>query len=66
MRWSLIKRSRYSDASTIFSLLYKGEVIDAKDPFDWIFKEANPVFSGTRNRRRSHRRRNGQKARQVH
>jgi len=62
MRWSLKKRSRYNDASIVFSLLYKGEVIDAKDPFGRIFKELCPEASGTRKRRRPRRRRNGRKA----
>ncbi len=66
MRWSLKKRSRYLDASIVFSLLYKGEVIDAKDPFGRIFKELCPAASATsgpRKRRRPRRRRNGKKAR---
>lgn len=63
MRWSLKKRSRYLDASIVFSLLFKGEVIDAKDPFGRIFKEMCPSASGFRKRRRPHRRKSGQKAR---
>jgi poly(A) polymerase len=61
MRWSLKKRARYLDASVVFSLLYKGEVIDAKDPFGRIFKDLCPSAPSTRKRRRPHRRRNGQK-----
>lgn len=33
MRWSLKKRARYSDASVVFSLIARGEVIESKDPF---------------------------------
>ena len=62
MRWSLKKRSRYLDASIIFSLLYKGEVVDAKDPFDRVFRELCPAAPGSRKRRRPRRRRSGRRA----
>lgn len=57
MRWSLKKRSRYPDASIVFSLLYKGEVVEARDPFDRIFREQYPDASGPRRKRRPSRRR---------
>jgi len=57
MRWSLKKRSRYLDASIVFSLLYKGEVIESKDPFGSIFREKYPDSSGPRRKRRPSRRR---------
>lgn len=63
MRWSLKKRSRYLDASLVFSLLYKGEMIDAKDPFSRIFNDLCPAASDVRKKRRPYRRRNGQRAR---
>lgn len=56
MKWSLKKRSRYMDASIVFSLLYKGEIIEARDPFGKLFKESYPAFAGTKKKRRPSRR----------
>lgn len=55
MRWSLKKRARYADASVVFSLVARGEVIESKDPFGRIFREAHPSASGFRKKRRPSR-----------
>jgi poly(A) polymerase len=52
MRWSLKKRARYADASIIFSLISAGELIEAKDPFGKLFREAHPESSGYRKKKR--------------
>jgi hypothetical protein len=52
MRWSLKKRTHYKDASMIFPLLYKGEVLDIPDPFGRLFRDEHPSSSGPWNKKR--------------
>jgi poly(A) polymerase len=63
MRWSLRKRSRYPDASVVFSVISGRGVTDAQDPFAKIFREAHPEARGARGKRRRppRRRKGGQK-----
>ncbi len=58
MRWSLKKRARYHDASVVFSIIEKGSVLPAKDPFEQIFREKYPSAPG-RHRKRRFRKKTG-------
>ncbi len=57
MRWSLTKRSRYADASAVFSLLFRGDLPEEKDAFMRIFRETHPSAAGIGRRWRPQRRR---------
>ncbi len=52
MRWSLKKRARYLDASIVFSIIEKGCVLPARDPFEQIFREKHPSAPGRYRKRR--------------
>ncbi len=55
MKWSLKKRSRYTDASMVFSVITTGRVEKEKDPFSRIFREAHPEARGYRKKKRPSR-----------
>lgn len=55
MKWSLKKRSRYADASVVFSVITTGRADKEKDPFSRIFREAHPEAKGHRKKRRPSR-----------
>jgi poly(A) polymerase len=60
MKWSLRKRSRYPEASMVFSIVSGRGVVDPQDPFAKIFREAHPEARVLRGRkRRPSRRRRG-------
>jgi poly(A) polymerase len=54
MRWSLQKRSHYDQASRLFFLIEKGRAPEEGESFEGLFKEAFPL--GTKWRRRRRRR----------
>ena len=52
MRWSLKKRSRYLDASLVFSVIHTTRIQPGKDPFEDIFKEKYKYTPKRRRKRR--------------
>ncbi|HOO38543.1 MAG TPA: polynucleotide adenylyltransferase PcnB [Deltaproteobacteria bacterium] len=54
MRWSLKKRSRYVDASLVFSIVHTTGILPVRDPFEHIFREKYN-YSPTRRRKRRYR-----------
>ena len=54
MRWSLKKRSRYLDASLVFSIIHTTRILPARDPFEHIFREKYK-YSPSRRRKRRYR-----------
>jgi hypothetical protein len=52
MRWSLKKRSRYLDASLIFSVIHTSRMLPGRDPFEHIFKEKYKYTPKRRRKRR--------------
>lgn len=55
MKWSLKKRSRYADASVVFSVITAGRADKEKDPFSRIFREAHHEAQGRRKKKRPSR-----------
>jgi len=52
MRWSLKKRSRYLDASMVFSIIHTAGMLPVRDPFEHIFKEKYKYIPVKRRKRR--------------
>ena len=52
MRWSLKKRSRYLDASVVFSIIHTKRMLSGRDPFEHIFKESHKYIPDRRRKRK--------------
>jgi hypothetical protein len=57
MRWSLVKRASYKDASTLFALITLGRLVHDEDAFAAAFSEKFPLSKGIGRFQKKRRRR---------